>query len=425
MELQHIRKRSIIYYSYILLFIVLFFYGLAHASKFLIPVSLAALFAMLLWPISKFCERKGLSRAAGAGVCVFILLLFLFAFVLFFASQVSSLVSGMGDMQGQLSKVVDQVREFLQNKFGINPQNLFPGSEGSGGASGGNASGINSGSAGGTGAGAEGSGLGSGGEGSSAGGDSGTSGSDGSTSGSGKDASSGFSLNLGSGGGISSYISGIASQLTSLAVVTFQTVVGIIIITVYTFLMLLYRHIFINFIKKVSPKEEESEKVSRQVAGVSKDYLLGRLIVIAIVAVINSVGLTLIGIKHGIFFGVLAAVLDLIPYIGIIIGAGLPLIMSLINHENLWPFFAVLGLFVFVQLLENYYLTPKIVGSHVRLNPLFTLMAVIVGGYLWGVAGMILFIPFLGMLKVIFDHVGPLHPYGYLIGDPENRTEKK
>lgn len=212
--------------------------------------------------------------------------------------------------------------------------------------------------------------------------------------------------------------------MKSLAMVTFKTVVGIIIILVYVFLMLLYRHIFINFIQKISPDKQEAETVSREVAKVSKDYLAGRLIVIGIVAVINSVALTLIGIKHGIFFGVLAALLDLIPYIGIIIGAGLPLIMSLINHEKLWPFFAVLGLFVFVQLLENYFLTPKIVGSKVRLNPLFTLMAVLVGGYLWGVAGMILFIPFLGMLKVVFDHIKPLHPYGYLIGDPDNRTEK-
>lgn len=206
--------------------------------------------------------------------------------------------------------------------------------------------------------------------------------------------------------------------------ITFKTVVGIIIILVYVFLMLLYRHIFINFIQKLSSNNQEAKTVSKQVAKVSHGYLSGRLTVICIVAVINSVGLTLIGIKNAVFFGVLAAVLDLIPYIGIIIGAGLPLLMSIINHQSWWPFFAVLGLFVFVQLLENYFLTPKIVGSKVRLNPLFTLMSVLVGGYLWGVAGMILFIPFLGMLKVIFDHVEPLNPYGYLIGDPKNRTQK-
>lgn len=414
METTRTRKHSIVYYSYILLFIVLFFYGLYNGRSFLIPVSLAALFAMLLWPVSKFFEKKGVSRAGSAGICVFILLLFLVAFVFFFASQAANFSSQMGDLQGQLANMQEQFKNFLQSKLGINTQNFFSGAE-SGGGSG---TGIEGGSEE-----TSGSGSGTGG------------GSDGSTSGTGSGNGSDLSNTNsqsesgGSGSGsdlsLSSYISNIVSGLKTLAMVTFKTIVGIIVISVYVFLMLLYRHIFITFIQKISPKKQESEAVTRQVANVSKQYLAGRLIVIGIVAVINSVGLTLIGIKQGIFFGVLAAVLDLIPYIGIIIGAGLPLIMSIVNHQSWWPFFAVLGLFVFVQLLENYFLTPRIVGSKVRLNPLFTLMAVLVGGYIWGVAGMILFIPFLGMLKIIFDHIEPLHPYGYLIGDPENRTQKK
>lgn len=87
-------------------------------------------------------------------------------------------------------------------------------------------------------------------------------------------------------------------------------------------------------------------------------------------------------------------------------------VMAIVNHLAWWPFSALLGLFVFVQLLENYFLTPKTVGSKVRLNPLFTLIAVLVGSYAWGLAGMILSIPFQVMQKVIFDHVEPLHPYG-------------
>ena len=448
MEIITNRKQSIVYFSYILLFIVLFFYGLYHARSFLIPVSLAVLFSMLLWPVSKLFERKGISRAGAAGICVFILLLVLIVFVFFFASQIANFSSQTGKMQNQIMEMVEQFKSFLQSKFGINTANFFSGAESGGGAesgTGGSSGSMNSGT--GTASGSEtsaansGQGPGSGGE-SNAGTNSGGSGSSGNSESSGKgseksgsgsilgtgsesSAKSGGSGDSGSGFSLSSYISNIVSGIKTLAMVTFKTLIGIIIISVYVFLMLLYRHIFINFIRKISPRKQEAENVSRQVANVSKQYLAGRLIVIGIVAVINSVGLTLIGIKQGIFFGVLAALLDLIPYIGIIIGAGLPLIMSIINHQSWWPFFAVLGLFVFVQLLENYFLTPKIVGSKVRLNPLFTLMAVLVGGYIWGVAGMILFIPFLGMLKIIFDHVEPLHPYGYLIGDPENRTEKK
>ena len=453
MEIITNRKHSIVYYSYILLFIVLFFYGLYHARSFLIPVSLAALFSMLLWPVSRFLERKGVSRAGAAGICVFILILFLLVFVFFFASQIANFSSQMGNLQNQIMEMVEQFKSFLQNKFGINTQNFFSTAESGGGAESGANGGSGSMSSGstssgtGTSPGSETSGAnanqgsGSGGE-SNSGTNSGGSGGSGNSESSGKGSAksgSGSGLGIGSessgkSGGtgdsgsafsLSSYISNIVSGIKTLAMVTFKTLIGIIIISVYVFLMLLYRHIFINFVRKVSPQKQEAENVSRQVANVSKQYLAGRLIVIGIVAVINSVGLTLIGIKQGIFFGVLAALLDLIPYIGVIIGAGLPLIMSIINHQSWWPFFAVLGLFVFVQLLENYFLTPKIVGSKVRLNPLFTLMAVLVGGYIWGVAGMILFIPFLGMLKIVFDHIEALHPYGYLIGDPESRTEKK
>lgn len=395
MEILNFRKNSIIYYSYILLFIVVLFYGLYHARNFLIPVSLAALFSMLLWPVSQFLERKGLSRAGGAGVCVIILLTILLTFLFFFASQVASFSSEMSNLSGQITNITDKANDFLQSNLGINTENLF--------------SSQNSG----TGSGAESVAGSTSGNASEASGDSTTSGTP--------------SVATDTGGWmqpLSSFVSTILSNLKNIAVFTFKSIIGIIVILVYVFLMLLYRHIFLNFIQKISAKKEESKNVTKQIAKVNQQYLAGRLIVIAIVAVINSVGLTLIGIKQGIFFGVLAAVLDLIPYIGIIIGAGLPLIVSIVTKQAWWPVLAVLGLFVFVQLFENYFLTPKVVGSKVRLSPLFTLMAVLVGGYLWGIAGMILFIPFLAMLKIVFDHVEPLHPYGYLVGDPDNRTKK-
>ena len=370
MEIVSFRKGTLTYYSYILLFIVLFFFGLYHARSFLIPVSLAVLFSMLLWPVARFLEKKGMSRKWSSGICVLILILFMLGLILFLVSQAAGFTSQMSNIQQQFSSMLEQAKSFLQSSLGINIDQVLSGSSG----------GQNNQE------GQQGGGLG--------------------------------------GIDITSYLSGFLSNLKSIVTGTVSAIIGVIVVLVYVFLMMLYRHVFIEFIRKVSSKEEKSKKVSKEVAKVSQQYLVGRLMVIGIVAVINSVGLTLIGIKQGIFFGVLAAFLDLIPYIGIIIGAGLPLIASLVNNQAIWPFFAVLGLFVFVQLLENYYLTPKIVGTKVRLNPLFTLMAVLVGGFLWGVAGMILFIPFLGMLKVIFDHVEPLHPYGYLIGDPVHRTEK-
>lgn len=379
MEISTQRKQSVVYYSYILLFIVLAFYGLYHARSFLIPVSLAVLFAMLLWPVSRFLEKKGLSRAWGAGVCIIILLIFLASFIVFFTIQVSSFSSTFSNLQNQLNQVWQQISQFLESSLGIKVQSLF-GKEPQEALLGSQQQ---------------------------------------------QQGPLAVQTQQNRGLNITSYLSEAFSYFKSFATFTFKAIVGLIVVVVYTFLMLLYRHIFLNFIKKLSKRDEYSTAVSKEVAKVSQQYLAGRLIVIGIIAVLNSVALSLIGVKQAIFFGVLAAFLDLIPYIGIMIGAGLPLLMSLVNNQQLWPFFAVLGWFVFAQLLENYFLTPKIVGTKVRLNPLFTLMAVLVGGYLWGVAGMILFIPFLAMLKIIFDHVESLHPYGYLVGDPEHRTEKK
>ena len=185
MEIINVRKHSVIFYSYILLFIILFFFGLYHARSFLIPVSLAALFAMLLWPIAKFFEKKGVSRAWAAGICVFILLLFLVAFVFFFASQAAGLASQFSELQSQLTNMLDQFKNFLSSQLGLNTSNLFSGSDGGSGT------------------------------GSSAGGGSGA------ESGSGSEGS-GAGLSLGgSGSAISSYLSTILSSLKTLAVVTF------------------------------------------------------------------------------------------------------------------------------------------------------------------------------------------------------------
>lgn len=223
---------------------------------------------------------------------------------------------------------------------------------------------------------------------------------------------------------VTSYISNIASAAKSFVFGTFKAIVGLVIVLVYVTLFLYYRNVIFEFIIKLSPKENKAAIISSEVTKVSYQYLGGKLIVIVIIAVLNSAGLYFIGVKQAIFFGVLAAFLDIIPFIGIIIGAGLPVIMTLISPDPIWKTFAVMGLFTFSQLLENYFLTPKVIGSHVHLNPLFTLMIVLIGGYLWGVAGMILFIPLLAMAKVLFDHIEPLNPYGFLIGDPNERTEK-
>jgi predicted PurR-regulated permease PerM len=200
---------------------------------------------------------------------------------------------------------------------------------------------------------------------------------------------------------------------------------GVAIVTVLIIFFLIYRERFKIFVLKLVSAEEHSKAktVMHDVSKVTQQYLTGVFTVMVILATLNSVGLLIIGIKHAIFFGVVAAILNIIPYIGVFIGSLLPILMAFITKDSIVPAVAVMGLFFFNQMLENNVLTPKITGSKVKINPLATLLAIIIGGQIWGVAGMILFIPLLGIVKIICDNIEPLAPYGYLIGDDKDATQ--
>jgi predicted PurR-regulated permease PerM len=142
-------------------------------------------------------------------------------------------------------------------------------------------------------------------------------------------------------------------------------------------------------------------------------------LVILIVAVLNITGLLILGIDYAFFFGALGALLTIIPYVGIFIGALLPILMSLVTKDSAWYAVGVAGIFFFVQILEGNFITPNVVGSKVSINPLVAIVGLILGGMLWGAPGMILAIPFMAVIKVIFDSVEGLRPYGFVLGDSE------
>ena len=151
---------------------------------------------------------------------------------------------------------------------------------------------------------------------------------------------------------------------------------------------------------------------------VVRSYILGLFTVILIIAVLNTVGLMLLGIQHAMFFGALAAVLTIIPYIGIFIGSLLPIVFALVTKDSLWYPLGVALIFWAVQFLEGNFITPNIIGGRVSINPFAAILALFFGGMIWGAIGMILSIPVLAILKVIFDTIEPLRPYGFLLGNP-------
>lgn len=217
------------------------------------------------------------------------------------------------------------------------------------------------------------------------------------------------------------YVQDNAESLLSGVTGVASTVTAFFLVPIYMFLILLFRDLLKNFVLKAFGKGEPAreEKVAMIVMKVKtlvQRYILGMLMVIGILAVLNSTMLLIIGVDHAIFFGVFAAMLNIIPFLGPIMGSILPILYALITMDSLlYPLIILLGFYI-IQLFESNLFTPVIVGSQVSMNALVTLLLIFIGAQIWGLAGMILFIPMGAIMKIICDEVDSLKPYGYLLG---------
>jgi predicted PurR-regulated permease PerM len=161
----------------------------------------------------------------------------------------------------------------------------------------------------------------------------------------------------------------------------------------------------------------------KRVQEVGQKYLSGMLILIVILGFANSIGLWIIGIDSPFLFGFMAAVLSIIPYVGTTIGASIPVLYAFMSHDSLWVPLTVAILFWSIQVIESNFLNPKIVGSSIQVNALAAILSLIIGASVWGIAGMILFLPFAAMLKVVCDQYEELQPIAMLIGSENYRSE--
>jgi predicted PurR-regulated permease PerM len=159
------------------------------------------------------------------------------------------------------------------------------------------------------------------------------------------------------------------------------------------------------------------------IQNVVQAYISGLLTVIVIVAILNAIGLLILGVKFAIFFAAFASVMAVIPYIGIMVGAAVPALVTLVETGSPARAAAVVGVFMVVQFLEGNFITPTVTGSKVSINPMAAIVALILGGELWGTAGMILSIPLVAVLKVVFDANKSLEPWGFLLGDVSDMDE--
>ena len=228
---------------------------------------------------------------------------------------------------------------------------------------------------------------------------------------------------------LNSFLENSTMAVTRTVSATADFFTGFFLFLISLFFFLYYRRFFVTFIFKWFSSESYGpvSTTIRKVEMVVRSYIVGLFTVIIIVAILNSVGLMLLGIEHAIFFGVLAAVLTIIPYIGILIGSLLPILFALVTKDSLWYPLGVALLFWGVQFLEGNFITPNIVGGKVSINPFAAIIALFTGGMIWGALGMILSIPVLAIIKVICDAVQPLHPIAFLLDNPPegDTLEKK
>lgn len=193
----------------------------------------------------------------------------------------------------------------------------------------------------------------------------------------------------------------------------------ITLVPIYIFLLLYYRTMLLHFIVVLFAEKYASQvrEVMSEVKGVIQSYMVGLLIETASVAALNSIGLLILNVQYALLLGVVAAILNLIPYIGGLVATGLAVLITFSNNPEISIILGVVAVLLVVQFIDNNVLVPLVVASKVKVNALVSIVGVLIGGALAGVSGMFLSIPAIAIMKVIFDRVESLRAWGVLLGD--------
>lgn len=206
-----------------------------------------------------------------------------------------------------------------------------------------------------------------------------------------------------------------------------QSIIFVIFIIIFSFLILFYRSTIKHFFMVMFSKENKKsiDDVINNAKKVLKSYMSGLLIEMAIISTSNSILLLVIGLKYAIFLGVLTGVLNIMPFIGIYAGIVFTALISLTTDASLTQIvWMIIGLIV-IHFIDANFLMPRIVGSKVKINALMTMLGVLAGGLLMGIAGIFLALPTIAILKIIFDRIDGMEAWAILLGDETNSPTKK
>lgn len=200
---------------------------------------------------------------------------------------------------------------------------------------------------------------------------------------------------------------------------------SLILLLVYFAFLLYYRNHIKKFLIQLTAKSQqiEMQQIIQKVALVSQQYLLGLSKMIFLLWIMYGIGFSFLGVENAIFFAILCGLLEIVPFVGNITGTTLTVFVAAINGADFELLGGIVIVYGIVQLIQGWVLEPLILGPQVKINSLFTVIALVLGELLWGIPGIILAIPLTAMIKIICDHIEPLKPYGFLIGEME--TSKK
>lgn len=213
---------------------------------------------------------------------------------------------------------------------------------------------------------------------------------------------------------IANVVQFVAGSLASVITNFFLTLV-------YFFGLLYYRSHIKQFLLRLFPVSQraETEQVIVDAANVSQQYLVGLTKMIFCLWIMYGIGFGILGVKNALFFAVLCGLLEIIPFIGNITGTTITLLVAMVQGASTTMLLGIITTYGIIQFIQGWVLEPLIVGKQVKINPLFTIIALIIGELIWGLPGIFLAIPLIAMFKIACDHIEPLKPYGYLIGEIE------
>ncbi len=211
----------------------------------------------------------------------------------------------------------------------------------------------------------------------------------------------------------------ISGFLTGLGNIVFN----FILVIVYMFLFIYYRGHLKNFVLKLvnKPQQQQAQKIMTDSSKVIQKYLTGLALMIVCLWIMYGIGFSIVGVKNAIFFAILCGLLEIVPFVGNLVGTLLTILVSMAQGGDMNLLLGIVITYGIIQFIQTYLLEPLVVGREVDINPIATIAGLVAGELLWGIPGMVLAIPVLGICKIVFDNIENLKPFGYLIGEERKR----